>query len=477
MVSTQQLVQRLTAIETPDSIPHPSSMSSFTRDAVPMMLMHPVHRLGETLVRASRELLHEERVSSRLAVEREVQHRAAVLERAQRLEQASRSIDSDDTDEGAFPRGNRGWGAPLDEVARMGGDGDDAVAAMEQEPEPSFPLSFAISRQPPIVSALPLGLIQRADAVAAAALAAGQPVPSSETALMDELRQVLTEDHHSQFPLVSSHSIPPGQVFMLDGPILQATGHGVLAAALPTNPPVLPHGHFLGFNRVLRIHFFGHGERFDEALPANSSRLVPFRTRTRRTPSIYTTAVRDMVNRSGLLSSAWNPHPHSIHLRVRCLWLASSRGAGMLRVLVPPTLTMQELMSDFCQVFTLGAGRKTAARINQAEAVRYAMARRLDPITPEENRGAGARIVRTAAATLARAKHDIASKVSSNPAAQPWEETAGGSNALPGITTFLPEMTVAQCGFVEGDLVDILYSPAEAESAALFGPSSRLSSV
>jgi hypothetical protein len=36
---------------------------------------------------------------------------------------------------------------------------------------------------------------------------------------------------------------------------------------------------------------------------------------------------------------------------------------------------------------------------------------------------------------------------------------------------------VAQCGFVEGDLVDILYSPAEAESAALFGPSSRLSSV
>ena len=43
---------------------------------------------------------------------------------------------------------------------------------------------------------------------------------------------------------------------------------------------------------MLRVNFVGYHARFDEAVPAGSARLAPYRTRSHRPTSVHMEAVR-----------------------------------------------------------------------------------------------------------------------------------------------------------------------------------------
>ncbi len=150
--------------------------------------------------------------------------------------------------------------------------------------------------------------------------------------------------------------------------------------------------------RSIPVHFRGYDSKFDETVPANSIRMMPFRTRSSRPISMNfqnvqslvsrvtmeqqgfaTTSVTNVNNTNIVTSKMRDFAGRNIEFRVRCLWLCSSPGAGLIRYVVPSNTTVRDVVIDFCKNMFIEIGQVRLARINMLHAVRYALQRRTHP--------------------------------------------------------------------------------------------------
>ena len=132
------------------------------------------------------------------------------------------------------------------------------------------------------------------------------------------------------------------------------------------------------YNRVIHVGFLGHETRYDEAIACSSFRLAPFRSRSTRPISCSMNRVQQIVDETGLQSSLWDPCQDGIRIRVRCLWLAAIPGAGIMDMLIPPSIKLSAVLDEYCDVMGISREQVVAAKINVREAVRYAFCRRSD---------------------------------------------------------------------------------------------------
>jgi hypothetical protein len=71
-------------------------------------------------------------------------------------------------------------------------------------------------------------------------------------------------------------------------------------------------------------------------------------------------------------------HGRCLEMRVRCLWLASTPGGGLLRYKLPEGVPLDAVVADFCMMHGLGMGQTRLAQVDMVAAARYAFARRSD---------------------------------------------------------------------------------------------------
>ena len=123
---------------------------------------------------------------------------------------------------------------------------------------------------------------------------------------------------------------------------------------------------------AVNSHFLGYQERWDESIPRFSRRFAPFRSRTQRP---MTRAVEDMkimeetLGVTSSLSGIVYDERDSIRVRLRCLWLASRPGAGLVRYLVVKLTILNEIISDFCSIMNIPRGRCRVAKIDMIQAI------------------------------------------------------------------------------------------------------------
>ena len=129
----------------------------------------------------------------------------------------------------------------------------------------------------------------------------------------------------------------------------------------------------------------------------------------------------------------------TVDITVRCLWLCSRPGAGLVRYKVPLSLRLDALVSDYCSVQEIGAGHVRACRIDMIQGIRYAFRRRSNiPIHNEVTLAAGP---------------DFGSECSG----------PGTSNPTPGVCLLDHACTLDELGIMNGDRIDLLYRPSALE--------------
>jgi hypothetical protein len=159
-------------------------------------------------------------------------------------------------------------------------------------------------------------------------------------------------------------------------------------------------------SRTVPVHFCGYETRFDETLSASSARLMPFRTHSHRPISMNSQEVQGLVGRiaaeqQGFSAVALTTHKSddgndsannqssssksavmtvwTVEVRLRCLWLCSAPGAGLIRYSVPIDLSLRALVTDYCKNMRIEIGQVRLARVDMIHAVRYALQRRAHP--------------------------------------------------------------------------------------------------
>merc|ERR1711871_223639 len=120
-------------------------------------------------------------------------------------------------------------------------------------------------------------------------------------------------------------------------------------------------------------------------------------------------------------------NPSYIQLRVRCLWLAHRPGAGLLRVHVPDSITVKEILREYSRTMNLNPYQLTCVRIDMSAATNFALFRRRQPSKASE--------------LIANMKK---SKLLS------LQDT-------PGVTMLGESQSLAQCGVEDGQMIDVLY--------------------
>jgi hypothetical protein len=133
------------------------------------------------------------------------------------------------------------------------------------------------------------------------------------------------------------------------------------------------------------VHYLGFEDRFDETFTCESSQLAPFRTKSAR----KVTTASEYVDK--MLSSVWSGtnadrtlKSNHVIVRMRCFWLSESGGAGLLRLLVPVTMTMEALLAEYFTVLRLPSEHLKYAslcQINVLQAYHHILDKRLDPFS------------------------------------------------------------------------------------------------
>lgn len=189
-------------------------------------------------------------------------------------------------------------------------------------------------------------------------------------------------------------------------------------------------------NRAVGVHFLGHSDRYDETLTSSSWRIAPFRTRSSRPVDLCMQRVREIIDNTGMNTCVWGAVKGSMEVRLRCLWLMQQPGCGLLRVQVPPTLTIGELLREFCAIMNIQRSRAAPVLLQLETATRFALSRRSgQPFLPE--------------------KHDNIPKSSASASAS---EVFGWLHS-PGVTPLDPECSLHDADVKDGDTIDIVYSP------------------
>jgi hypothetical protein len=189
------------------------------------------------------------------------------------------------------------------------------------------------------------------------------------------------------------------------------------------------------YNRVVHVGFLGHDSRYDEAISCGSSRLAPFRSRSTRPISLCMNRVEQIVDETGLQQSTWDAYPDGIRIRVRCLWLCTVPGAGVMNMLLPPFLKVSSVLDEFCDVMGINRDRVAATKINIREAMRYALCRRsnieFEPI------------------------NETASCNDTTYATSSVSENENKFSKLPGVKYLDPTMSLASQNVQNNDIIDI----------------------
>jgi hypothetical protein len=122
----------------------------------------------------------------------------------------------------------------------------------------------------------------------------------------------------------------------------------------------------------------------------------------------------------------------SVDILVRCLWLMSKPGGGVVRYKVPAAVKVQELVQDYCAVLNVPAGQVRAVRLDMFECIRYAHQRRAVP-----------------GAVRAEGEDE-----------QAEEFPLAGQEGLPGVHSIGSGMTAGELSMSNCYIVDLLFAPS-----------------
>jgi hypothetical protein len=199
------------------------------------------------------------------------------------------------------------------------------------------------------------------------------------------------------------------------------------------------------FNRVMRVHYTGYNVRSDEVVTCNSWRLRPFRLNSCRPISIPILRVNEIINSTGLnnVSSTEVACKDSIEIKLRCFWLMNRPGSGYLRIKVPITITIDELIFEYCNIMKISYKRCNACLINMEEAVQFAL-----------NRRSGVKDHPYPKATKTSTSNS--NNINNS-------ESKFNSSYLntPGIRHLNSLLNLKSCEIIEDDTIDILYNPVD----------------
>jgi len=241
------------------------------------------------------------------------------------------------------------------------------------------------------------------------------------------------------------------------------------------------------WSHSVTVHFPGFDSRFNERLAVTSARVAPYRTHTSRAHSLHTSAVGEILLRtqdqvSGVSSErhtqsvANQQHPFDVpgtglradahaalsrsataassvglsltpeettssssrmtrqpsgnlnqlllvEFMVRCMWLCSQPGGGIVRYKAPAHIKLSAVVQDFCEVQRLPLAQVRVARLDMIACVRHVYERRAD----------GGSIVQ-------RANSD-----------------------LPGVHFVHHTSSLEELGVQENEVIDIVYYPSKCE--------------
>jgi hypothetical protein len=199
-----------------------------------------------------------------------------------------------------------------------------------------------------------------------------------------------------------------------------------------------------------KVHFANFERRFDEIVVLTNSCLLPTHTESRLARSMESHVVQELLlNNSIDRTQRWREPFACIEVKVRCLWLATCPGAGLIRFKCPDFISSKELLREFCKCMGLIEARASLVSIDMVPAVHYAMARRqrgdvaLSMVQHEMHHF-----------QHKRQHHDHQHKYKQ----QRWEE-----HNLPGITFLDTGESLSDNGVMDDDLLDILYRPTKEE--------------
>ena len=120
---------------------------------------------------------------------------------------------------------------------------------------------------------------------------------------------------------------------------------------------------------------------------------------------------------------------------MRCLWLCSRPGAGLLRYRVPVTTKLEVLVADFCAVQALPAAQVRACSLDMIRSVHHAFQRR----------------------TCHGSDDDADDTMSSD------DCSSGGGGGMPGVAFLDHNHTLEQLHIVDNYLIDLIYRPSPFE--------------
>jgi hypothetical protein len=123
-----------------------------------------------------------------------------------------------------------------------------------------------------------------------------------------------------------------------------------------------------------------------------------------------------------------------VDILLRCLWLMSRPGGGVVRYKVPAAVKLQELVLDYCAVLEVPVGQVRPVRLDMFECVRYVQLRR----TVLRNAGDDEQNEEFPAAVAA----------------------AGEQEGLPGVQSIDPLMTAGELSMCNCYIVDLLFAPS-----------------
>ena len=118
----------------------------------------------------------------------------------------------------------------------------------------------------------------------------------------------------------------------------------------------------------IAVHFIGHKPCYDECYRRGSPRMAPFRTRTQRAKLSSMDVVEGILKSVGVDTHP-RRHASAIQVRMRCLWLSGSPGAGMVRYCVPRQVKLRDMLIDVCSVLKLPRCRCSLVLCDMVSAV------------------------------------------------------------------------------------------------------------
>ena len=199
------------------------------------------------------------------------------------------------------------------------------------------------------------------------------------------------------------------------------------------------------YNRLVHVGFLGHDSRYDEAIACGSSRLAPFRSRSKRPVSLCMNRVEQIADETGLQQTTWDAYPDGIRIRVRCLWLCSVPGAGLMNMLLPPFLKVSAILDEFCDVMGINRDRVAASKIDIREAIRYAICRRSNTEFKP--------FINETTDDTTTIRNDTDDTTTSSTTSSVFENEK--FNKMPGVKHLDPTMTLAAQGVQNNDIIDI----------------------